>query len=92
MSDRLGDWLTPEEAARYLRISRRYLQTLSKKGIIPHAWFGLGKAKVRRYSRQMLEEWLRKRCEEPDPDLGALSCPGSEHFAAVPAHDPPSTE
>jgi len=55
--------LTPKEAAAYLSISPRFLYTLTKHGVIPCVRMGLGRTKTVRYSRKLLEEWIRAQSQ-----------------------------
>lgn len=59
--------LRPREAARALGVSERWLWEQTKAGEIPSTKVG----RVTLYPREMLEEWLRRRATQQQPEGGA---------------------
>jgi len=59
--------LRPREAARALGVSERWLWEQTKAGEIPCTKVG----RVTLYPREMLEEWLRRRAMQQQPEGGA---------------------
>ena len=59
--------LRPREAARALGVSERWLWEQTKAGEIPCTKIG----RVTLYPREMLEEWLRRRAAQQQPEGGA---------------------
>lgn len=59
--------LRPREAARALGVSERWLWDQTKAGEIPCTKVG----RVTLYPREMLEEWLRRRAAQQQPEGGA---------------------
>lgn len=59
--------LRPREAARALGVSERWLWEQTKAGEIPCTKVG----RVTLYPREMLEEWLRRRAAQQQPEGGA---------------------
>jgi excisionase family DNA binding protein len=59
--------LRPREAARALGVSERWLWEQTKAGEIPFTKVG----RVTLYPRAMLEEWLRRRAAQQQPEGGA---------------------
>jgi excisionase family DNA binding protein len=51
------DWLTPEEAATYLRVTRRTLYRWMEQGRLP--WYELEPGGRRRFKREDLDRLLR---------------------------------
>jgi len=52
------NWLTRAQAAEYLCVPKRYLDTLAMKGAPPQ-YYKLGK--LTRYTREELDKWLESK-------------------------------
>jgi excisionase family DNA binding protein len=59
------DWLTPNEAAAYIRAKHsRTIKDAIKAGHLPAYFYGTGSRDIR-IDREDLDQWLRSRPYEP---------------------------